>query len=145
MAARRLGRGRSRDAWFLVWKSRMKVSASAMGGNPGLRCGASSRVFADLTRGDGSTMLHRQRLVRAGFGASGAVILVLGAAASARAAGVSMGNDLVQPPTSPDDAVAGANVTPPHVVYLDYADGSPTPNIAPNACQGTPPELTTSV
>ena len=99
-------------------------------------------------------MLHRQRLVRAGFGASGAVILVLGAAASARAAAVSMGDDLVQPPTSPDDAVAtrtsaataadagaGANVTPPHVVYLDYADGSPTPNIAPNACQGTPPKF----
>lgn len=65
-----------------------------------------------------------------------------------------MGDDLVQPPTSAADDVtartsaataadAGAtgSVPVPHVVYLDYADGSPTPNIAPNACQGTPPKF----
>src|SRR3569623_373317 len=95
-------------------------------------------------------MLHRHRLGRAPFGLFGAVILTVGASAAARAA--DMGDDLVQPPTSgagdvqartsaatAADAGATANVSAPNIVYLDYADGSPTPNINPNACQGTPP------
>jgi len=39
------------------------------------------------------------------------------------------------------DAGATGPVTAPHVVYLDYADGSPSPNINPNACTGTPPKF----
>src|SRR3569623_192133 len=97
-------------------------------------------------------MLHRHRLGRAPFGLFGAVILTVGASAAARAA--DMGDDLVQPPTSgagdvqartsaatAADAGATANVSAPNIVYLDYADGSPTPNINPNACQGTPPKF----
>jgi len=97
-------------------------------------------------------MLHRHRLGRAPFGLLGAAILTVGATAAARAA--DMGDDLVQPLTSGADDVqartsaataadagATANVSAPNIVYLDYADGSPTPNINPNACQGTPPKF----
>ena len=97
-------------------------------------------------------MLHRHRLGRAAFGFLGAAILTVGATAAARAA--DMGDDLVQPLTSgaedvqartsaatAADAGATANVSAPNIVYLDYADGSPTPNINPNACQGTPPKF----
>lgn len=102
-------------------------------------------------------MLHRHRLGRGGFGVFGAAILALGAGATARAADMSMGDDLVQPGPPAATAADGldvrtsaatapapgmtASVTAPHVVYLDYADGSPSPNINPNACQGTPPKF----
>src|SRR3569623_486334 len=97
-------------------------------------------------------MLHRQRLGRPGLGVYGAAILVLGTGGTSRA-GTSMSEDLVQPPafadpgdgvqarTSAATAAGPGSVPAPHVVYLDYADGSATPNLAPNACQGTPPKF----
>jgi len=97
-------------------------------------------------------MLHRHRLGRAVFGVFGAALFTLGTTAAAHAA--DMGDDLVQPPTSAvgdvqprtsaataADAGVTANVSAPSVVYLDYADGSPSPSINPNACQGTPPKF----
>jgi len=86
------------------------------------------------------------------LGVFGAAILTCGTVATGRAA--DMGDDLVRPPlpagddvqsrtsaATAADAGAPASVTPPSVVYLDYADGSPSPNINPNACQGTPPKF----
>src|SRR3954462_2745446 len=58
---RSVERGRSSDAWFLVWKSLMKVSASAIGGVPGVR----DPIVKQGGEGDdGKTehrMLHRHR------------------------------------------------------------------------------------
>ena len=90
-------------------------------------------------------MVHRHRLAWGGFGAL-SIGLALCAPLRARAAGVSMGDDMqaVQVTTSAAtaaDAGVTGPVTAPHVVYLDYADGSPSPAINPNACTGTPPKF----